>query len=100
MRLTRRHFVAGASAGIGLAALPGYAASRLEIGSIAIDTVSDGHLTLPGSFLLDGLPQDRVAPVTREELVEARTHGHHGVEDGGRHELGADPSSHNPKIDG
>lgn len=44
--------------------------------------------------------QDRVAPVSREELVEARAHGHHGVEDGGHHELGADPSSHNPKIDG
>ena len=44
--------------------------------------------------------QDRVAPVSREELVEARTHGQHGHEDGGHHELGADPSSHNPKIDG
>ncbi|MFP3472887.1 ubiquinol-cytochrome c reductase cytochrome b subunit, partial [Micrococcus sp. SIMBA_144] len=43
---------------------------------------------------------DRVGPASREELVEARSHGQHGHEDGGHHELVAVPSSHSPKLGG
>ena len=46
-----------------------WAASTLTLGSIQIDTLSDGSLVLPGDFILGGMPQDEMqAIVTKYSL--------------------------------
>lgn len=57
--LHRRAVLAGALA---MAALPKMAMTR-PLGAGQLTTVSDGHLTLPGSFLFDGLPEPELAPL-------------------------------------
>ena len=56
---TRRHFLAaaGAAAAMPLAPRRLWAASSLALGSLRLDTLSDGTLTLPGDFILGGMPQ-------------------------------------------
>ncbi|MCR8726196.1 MBL fold metallo-hydrolase [Frigidibacter sp. ROC022] len=60
MRLTRRHFLTAATA---LVPARLWAGTRLDLGGgIQLDTLSDGHLELPDSMLLAGLPEaDRPA---------------------------------------
>lgn len=53
----RRGFLTGAAA---LTALPHMVASR-PLGTARLTTISDGHLTLPGGFLFDGLPEEELA---------------------------------------
>ncbi|MGP3698822.1 MBL fold metallo-hydrolase [Rhodobacter sp. NSM] len=62
MTVTRRRFLATAAAGI---ALPGrlWSGSRIESGSLRLDTLSDGHLVLPADFLFGGMPKDELAPI-------------------------------------
>ncbi|WP_343078977.1 MBL fold metallo-hydrolase [Ostreiculturibacter nitratireducens] len=65
MKVTRRHFTMTAGAALGAALLPrrGWAGASVEMGSARIDVLSDGHLILPGGFILGDLPADEVAPI-------------------------------------
>lgn len=60
--MKRRDFLAGASA-LGLAPLYGHAATELHVGGTRIDTLSDGYLTLPKSFIVGDLPAAQVDPI-------------------------------------
>ncbi len=65
MSLTRRLFLTStAAAGIG-AALPArvWASATLQLGTLRIDTLSDGHLVLPASFAYGRMPADELAPI-------------------------------------
>lgn len=68
MQISRRRFLAGSSA---LAAsstlnmLPGLAHAQIELGDIQLDVVSDGSLTLPGSFIFDPMPKDELGPILK-----------------------------------
>lgn len=61
---------------LGLAALPllprrGFALQSLSLGGWRLDTLSDGHLTLPASFAFGGLPDDVVREtIARHHLPE------------------------------
>lgn len=73
MTLTRRQFLA-ASAAAGLPmglpiARPGWATTPLGIGTLT--TVSDGSLTLPGSFLFEGMPPEALAKILSAQGVSA-----------------------------
>lgn len=66
MTLPRRQFLTGsaaltAGAAFGLHAGPSHA--QLALGDFKIDVVSDGSLTLPGSFIFDPMPKDELLPI-------------------------------------
>lgn len=66
MTKTRRQFLAGsaaltAGAALGLHAGPSHA--QIALGDLKIDVVSDGSLTLPGSFIFDPMPKDELLPI-------------------------------------
>ena len=64
MSLTRRRFIGQtASAGLALSAIPRLAHSEMSLGAFQLDVVSDGALTLPGSFIFAPMPQDELAQV-------------------------------------
>jgi glyoxylase-like metal-dependent hydrolase (beta-lactamase superfamily II) len=50
-----------ASSSIGL--LPSTAHAQVDLGNIRLDVVSDGSLTLPGSFIFETMPKDELAPI-------------------------------------
>lgn len=63
---SRREFLATGAALTSCAALgltAGAARSQITIGDARIDVVSDGSLTLPGSFIFDTMPQDELLPI-------------------------------------
>lgn len=62
MILTRRLFLASAAAGL---AMPRrlWSGTRLDFGPLRIDTLSDGHLVLPSSFVFGDLPEDELRPI-------------------------------------
>lgn len=69
MPFTRRHFIAGgmgvtASALLGGSTSPVHA--KIALGDITLDVVSDGSLTLPGSFIFDTMPKDALAPILKK----------------------------------
>jgi glyoxylase-like metal-dependent hydrolase (beta-lactamase superfamily II) len=57
--LTRRHCLTAIAATLAAPLAPRriWAASTLTLGSVQIDTLSDGNLVLPGDFILGGMPQ-------------------------------------------
>ena len=63
--LTRRHFLATATASLALPLAPRrlWASSTLTMGPMRIDTLSDGNLVLPGDFILGGMPQAQMAQI-------------------------------------
>ncbi len=64
MRIARRHFIAGAAAGLGSAALgsgPVRAGSSLTRGGMEVTVLSDGFLTQPADFIYDPMPKDGLA---------------------------------------
>ncbi|MGI9424735.1 MAG: twin-arginine translocation signal domain-containing protein, partial [Hyphomicrobiaceae bacterium] len=69
MTVTRREFVAKSSILAATAALAGtapsmvWAKSRLALGDVMVDVLSDGRLTLPGSFLFDGMPERELGEI-------------------------------------
>lgn len=75
MHITRRQATVGLAslAGAGLAAPKVLA--ELQLGPATLTTVSDGHLTLPGSFIFDAMPSDALEDVlapfgqSRDELT-------------------------------
>ena len=60
MHLTRRTFLASASAALPFRA---FAGGTLSLGAMRIDTLSDGSLVLPADFILGGMPQDELAAI-------------------------------------
>ncbi|KAJ56698.1 metallo-beta-lactamase [Actibacterium mucosum KCTC 23349] len=66
MPLSRRRFVRTAISAPLALSLPRFAMADLSIGSATLTTVSDGSLTLPGSFIFEPMPQDELAPVLAE----------------------------------
>jgi glyoxylase-like metal-dependent hydrolase (beta-lactamase superfamily II) len=63
---TRREILAtgaslAASSTIGL--LPTMGCGQLDLGKARLDVISDGSLTLPGSFIFDNMPKDELAPI-------------------------------------
>lgn len=63
--LTRRHILTTAAAAIALPFAPRrlWAGTTLTLGTMQIDTLSDGNLVLPGDFILGGMPQDEMAAI-------------------------------------
>lgn len=68
MILTRRLFLASAAAGL---AMPHrlWSGTRLDFGALRIDTLSDGHLVLPSSFIFGGLPEDELRPILDRHAI-------------------------------
>ncbi|MGB3247278.1 MAG: MBL fold metallo-hydrolase [Sulfitobacter sp.] len=74
MTVSRRSFLAGgagltASAALGLA--PSLAHAQIKLGDIQLDVVSDGSLTLPGSFIFDPMPKDALALILEKYNLSA-----------------------------
>lgn len=63
--LSRRQFMTATTAALALTARPAplWAGSNLTLGGLQVDTLSDGNLTLPGDFILGGMPQDEMAAI-------------------------------------
>ena len=63
--ISRRTFLAAASATALMPVAPRrlWAGSTLSLGGVQIDTLSDGMLTLPGDFILGGMPQDEMKAI-------------------------------------
>ena len=68
MTLSRRNFLkttgGAALAGSALWA-PQVAHSQISLGAMTLDVVSDGSLTLPGSFIFGPMPQDQLASILK-----------------------------------
>jgi len=64
---TRREFGMMVAASALLA--PSWTRASTKIGNIQIDTLSDGHLVLPGDFILGSMPQDEIAPILKARNV-------------------------------
>ncbi len=73
MKISRRHFLTAAGAAALSAGLPArmWALGTIEAGNIRIDTLSDGHLTLPGSFIFAPAPQDELAELLKSHGFDA-----------------------------
>lgn len=73
MTLNRRLFLtrAAAFAGLPLLSRPAWASTRLTLGSMTIDTLSDGHLVLPGDFILGGMPQAEMQAIMARHALPA-----------------------------
>ena len=70
--LTRRHVLTAAAGALALPLRPQrlWAGSSLTLGGMQIDTLSDGHLVLPGNFVLGGMPaQEAQAIVAKYGLA-------------------------------
>ena len=69
MDFPRRQFLTGgaaltASGVLGLRPSKGHA--QIALGEVRIDVVSDGSLTLPGSFIFEPMPQDELLPILKK----------------------------------
>ena len=64
MKINRRTMLTGSAALAGLAAAPTlWAQTTASLGSMQVDTLSDGTLTLPFDFMFGGMPQDELGPI-------------------------------------
>lgn len=63
--LTRRQILTTAAASVAAPLLPRslWAGTTLTMGSMQIDTLSDGNLVLPGDFILGGMPQEEMKAI-------------------------------------
>ncbi|MEM7597600.1 MAG: MBL fold metallo-hydrolase [Pseudomonadota bacterium] len=66
MRVTRRRFMQQAAALHLAAGIPTLATAAVELGSATLTTVSDGSLTLPASFIFEGMTGEELAPILSE----------------------------------
>ncbi|MEP2029421.1 MAG: MBL fold metallo-hydrolase [Paracoccaceae bacterium] len=69
MRLPRRQFLAGSAAFTASGALglqTGSAHAQVVLGDVKIDVVSDGALTLPGSFIFEPMPKEELLPILKK----------------------------------
>lgn len=69
MHLKRRHFLLASAATLALSGGRVWAANRIDLGQVRIDSLSDGHLALPLDFTYAGLPEaDLAALIERHGL--------------------------------
>jgi glyoxylase-like metal-dependent hydrolase (beta-lactamase superfamily II) len=63
--LTRRRLLTTATAALTLPLAPRrlWAGTSMTLGTMQIDSLSDGSLVLPGDFILGGMPQDEMAAI-------------------------------------
>ena len=66
MNLSRRAFLSGMSALPLMSFVPRFARAYISLGEASLATVSDGSLTLPGSFIFEPMPEDELAPILSE----------------------------------
>ena len=71
MNINRRTMLGGLAAVPMAGALGKPALAEISLGSATITTVSDGTLTLPGSFIFEPMPKDELAPILSEHGVSA-----------------------------
>lgn len=72
VELNRRLLLTGA-AGALLLPRRAFAIGSLSLGSAQIDTLSDGHLTLPAGFILGGAPKDEAAEILTKYGISGDT---------------------------
>ena len=70
---SRRAFLSGCAALPFSAQLSRFALAETAIGPGRLTTISDGHLTLPGSFIFDPMPQEDLKPLLQEAGVSEKT---------------------------
>ncbi|MCV0425279.1 MAG: MBL fold metallo-hydrolase [Roseibium sp.] len=73
MSLSRRTFLSGCAALPFIAPFGRFAMAELAIGEGTLTTISDGNLTLPGSFIFEPMPQDELAPLLKKAGVSQKT---------------------------
>ena len=66
MHISRRNVLKGAAVLSATIALPKLSIAQIDLGSATLSTVSDGHLTLPGDFIFETVPQDELSPILTE----------------------------------
>lgn len=71
MKLTRRTLLQTATAGLATSALPHglWASTRVDLGSMQVDTLLDGHLTLPADFIFGAMDKAQLAPVLAQHGI-------------------------------
>lgn len=72
MTLTRRTLLQGAAASaalIGTGARVGWASDAVTIGAMQIQTLSDGHLSLPYEFIFGPMPSEVLNPILAEYAI-------------------------------
>lgn len=63
MTVTRRRLLQGMGAGLALAGSRSWASTELNLGVKQLQTLSDGHLSLPGEFIFGPMDKQALAPV-------------------------------------
>ncbi len=71
MAMTRRGFLAATAALAGGIPFPALAKPQMTLGKLSIDVLSDGHLTLPGSLVFDGLPATELKQILKRFDISA-----------------------------
>lgn len=74
MTITRRTFVAGGIGAMGAAGFglgPRAAHAQIDLGNVRLDVVSDGSLTLPGSFIFDPMPKEELQAVLEAQGISS-----------------------------
>lgn len=66
MTMSRRTLLRSGAALSFAGLIPEFSVAEITLGSATLTTVSDGSLTLPGSFLFGAMPQDELATVLSE----------------------------------
>lgn len=73
MSLSRRNFLAGSAALSSLCVSPQFAKSEMRLGDASLTTVSDGSLTLPGSFIFEPMPKGQLSDILAEYRISDKT---------------------------
>lgn len=63
MLTTRRTLILQGVAVGALAGMPGLVHAQTSLGDMTLDVISDGHLTLPGDFIFQTMPKDKLMPI-------------------------------------
>ena len=71
MRFSRRSILGSMTALPLSLAAPKFALAQLSLGSAKLSTVSDGTLVLPGSFIFEPMPQDKLSPLLKDMGVSS-----------------------------
>ncbi len=73
MPVSRRTFLSGCVALPLSAQTSGFSVAEQSVGNGTLTTISDGHLTLPGSFVFDPMPRDELLPLLEKAGISEKT---------------------------
>lgn len=73
MELSKRKFLKNSAALCTLCMVPQFAKSETTLGKATLTTVSDGSLTLPGSFIFEPMPKDELSSILAEFNVSEKS---------------------------